>query len=134
MAEHDARHGLVLHVSQRIPLDRGEVADLGLREFDVGALARADAGVAGVDGRPIKAERFRRPPVKAFRVFAHGGVPARFDLGQNVLDRLPYLGVGIRLGVVADPGLEVTGHDACPGIESAGDRSTPSCAGIGREG
>ena len=56
MAEHHARQGLDLDILQRGALDLGEIADLGLREFDVGDRLRRDLGDERRGSRRRRAE------------------------------------------------------------------------------
>ena len=123
MAEDDPRHRLVLDVAKGRLLDLGEVPDLGLRELDVGPLPGAYPLVAGVDGRPAQAKVGRRPAVEAYRVLANGRVATRLDVRQHFFHGPAHLRVRIRLGIVAQPGLEVTGHGSPPSAGQINSRS-----------
>ena len=103
-------HRLLLHVAERALLNLRKVANLTLCEFDVGPLPRADPLVAGIDRGPAQPEFLRRPAVEPFGVLAHRGIAAPFDGSENVLDGPTHLRVGIGPGVLADPGLQVSGH------------------------
>ena len=87
-------------------------------ELDVGPLAGAHPVVAGVDGAPAQAEVGRRPAIKALRVLANRRVAARLDVRQHFLHGPADRRVRIRLGVFAQPGLEVAGHGTLLPFES----------------
>ena len=124
VAEDDAGHRLVLDVAQRLFLEPREVADLSLRELDVRPLARAHPPVAGVDRGPAQPELVRRPAVEPHGVLADRRIAARLDRSENLFDGPAHLRVGIGLGVIADPGLEVAGHGVLlPFVSNAAHRS-----------
>ena len=83
MAEHDAGQGLDLDIAQRGALDLGEIADLGLREFDVVDRLRRDLGDECGDLVVRQAKARRRPFVEALAELAHRRVAALGDIGDD---------------------------------------------------
>ena len=110
MAEFDAGDGLDLDVGEGGALDLGELANLGLGEGDVGDGLVRHRGDEAVDLLGAKAKALGRPAVEFHRQRAHRIRTARFDVGEDRLDRLAHLGVGgLRLGL-ADAAFQMFGH------------------------
>ncbi len=114
MAEKHAGQGLDLDILERGALELGEIADLGLREFDVGDGLRRDLGDEGGDLGSGQAEARRRPFVEFFREFAHRSVAARADIGDDALDRAADLGVGFVLAPGQRAGFDLARHCVPP--------------------
>ena len=95
MAQDHARQGFDLHVAQRVALVLGEGADLGLGEGDVGDVLLAERRDAGLDLVGREPVVVAVPPVEADGQLAHGGVAPGRDVGQDPLDGLPDLAVGL---------------------------------------
>jgi hypothetical protein len=91
MAEPHAGQCLDLDVLQCRLLVLRELADLRLRELDVGDGLRRDGGEDAVD---IGArELLRLPVVELLRLLADRGVAALPHVFEDVLDRFPHLAV-----------------------------------------
>jgi hypothetical protein len=90
--EHHARQRFDFHVTQRIPLDLREVADLLLRELDVLDHLFGQRAHAVLDLALGHAETLRGPAVELGREIAHRVVAALLDIGKNVFDGLAHLG------------------------------------------
>ncbi len=86
--ENDAGHGFDFEVLEAGFLMFGEVADLGLGEFDIVEIAFANLAERRLYFRFGKSELLRRPVVEPFGIFAQCGVAARLDLPQNSFDEL----------------------------------------------
>ena len=112
VAEDDARQRLHLEIAQGLALLLREVAHLGLRELDVVEVALGDLADGPLDLAVAELEGGRRPLVELLRQRAHGGIAAGLDLGQDLLDRLPHLGVGRLDGAGIHAALEITSHDS----------------------
>jgi hypothetical protein len=108
VAEAHARKRLDLDVAQRRLLVLRELADLRLREPDVGDGLRRNLGEDGVD--LTLAELLRRPFVEFFRVLADGGVAALPHVVEDVLDSLAHLAVELVGHFLGNASLEMSSH------------------------
>ncbi len=110
MAEDHAGQRLDLDITQRSPLDLGEVADLGLGKADVvQGLLRDGVDDVG-DLRLAQPEAFRVPAVELQRQLAHGLVAAQTNVVQDAAyDGLHLLVRFVAFGFAPAP-LENFGH------------------------
>ena len=99
MAEHDAGQRFDLDILHRITLDLREVADLRLREFDVGDRLCRHSGEERADLLRRQAKARGRPFVEALGKFADRLVAALPDIGEDRFDRR--LDLGVRLFLLA---------------------------------
>ena len=110
MAEKHAGQGLDLDILQRGALDLGKIADLGLREFDVGDRLRRNFGDQRPDLVIRQPKARRRPFVEPFREFAHRAIAARPHIGDDRFDRAADLGIGLFLPALQRGGLDLSRH------------------------
>ena len=110
MAEHDPGQSLDLDIAHRSALDLGEIADLGLREFDVVDRLRRDLGDQCLDlvrrsGESSAATICRSAPtIRAPRRRRVG------DIGDDGFDRAADFGIGFFLLAGECGLLDVPGH------------------------
>ena len=110
MAEHHPRQRLDLDVAQRVLLVLREVAHLLLREADVVQVAGRQLRQAVADLGVRQAEVGAVPFVEADRHLPHRNIATRGNVGEDAFDRRADLRIvlGPCLGVAA--ALEVTCH------------------------
>ena len=97
MAKDDAGQGLDLDVLETLPLNLGEIPDLGLGELYILAFLRGEAVDASVDLSLAEAIVVAFPAIELDRHLAHRDVTAFLDVGQRRLDDIAHLSIGVGL-------------------------------------
>ena len=110
VAEHDARQRLDLDVAHRRLLVLGEIAHLGLGEFDVVEVALCELRQAALDLSIGEAEILAVPGIELDGKLADRGVAALLDVGQDGLDRGANLRIVFRAQLGRTAALEIFCH------------------------